>query len=92
METRIVPAQLNQIQKALAAMETTLKEQGCKIVMDREDGVYRIIPDRFYLDDKEEHGIMSDENDIDKSEFSTIDVPIDIYDDYYHGIYPRKQD
>lgn len=85
MQTRPVPAQIHQIQKALDNLKTVLKEQGCQLVIDREDGVFRVIPDSFFLDPLEEN----DEPGVDKSEFSTIEPPIQIFDDYYHGIYQK---
>lgn len=86
MYTRPVPAQIHQIKQALENLDTVLKEQGCQLVIDREEGVFRVVPDNFFLDPLEEN----DDKGVDKSEFSTIDTPIQIFDDYYHGIYPKN--
>ena len=88
MQTRPVSAQIHQITQALEHLGTVLKEQGCQLVIDREDGEFRLIPDKFFLDPLDEN----DEPGVDKSEFLTIDTPIQIFDDYYHGIYPKVQE
>ena len=88
MQTRPVPAQIHQIEVALSHLAVVLKEQGCQLVIDREDGVFRVIPVNFFLDPLEEN----DEPGVDKSEFMEIETPIDIYDDYYHGIYSKNQE
>lgn len=82
-----VPARVHQVDVALAHLEAVLKEQDCQLVIDREDGVFRLIPNNFYLDPMEEH----DESDqpVPKGEFREIDVPIQVFDDYYHGIYRK---
>lgn len=82
-----VPARVHQVDVALSHLAQVLKEQDCQLVIDREDGVFRLIPNNFYLDPQEEH----DDSDppVEKCEFREIDTPIQIFDDYYHGIYRK---
>lgn len=86
--TKPVPAQTHQIQKALDNLEKVLKEQGMQMVIDRENGVFRLIPVTYYLDDMDSHDLDADPSH-DESEFVVIDPPIAIYDNYYHGIFDK---